>query len=288
MKYKISDIFSVLLPPLKHEEYKALKEDIEQNGVLHPLITWNGYIIDGHHRHQIAEELNIKIPEPPIKMDNELKDEDDVKVWIIDHQAARRNLSDIELADLYKVKWEILKKKGKQEMSEGGKKAGRGRPKKGMPKSGKPYSTREEMAKELGWKKTKTGDALYVLKYATDDEINMFKQERYTINAAYKHVKDRREDEHFEKQAELTEEEKYERDLNQILKDVETVNNNSMLLYNKVFDINTRMDDLGLIDIDPSLLTIDIVASFSQLFQAVSRMMLRFGIKLKEQEQLKN
>jgi hypothetical protein len=52
-----------LLPPLTSDEYDALREDIAANGVLVPItVDQHGIIIDGHHRQQIAAELNIPCP----------------------------------------------------------------------------------------------------------------------------------------------------------------------------------------------------------------------------------
>lgn len=49
------------LPPLSDAEYEALREDIAQNGMRHPiLVDEKGKILDGHHRARIASELGFK------------------------------------------------------------------------------------------------------------------------------------------------------------------------------------------------------------------------------------
>lgn len=49
------------MPPLTDEEILALREDISQNGMLHPIIVdEKGRILDGHHRAAIAAELGFK------------------------------------------------------------------------------------------------------------------------------------------------------------------------------------------------------------------------------------
>lgn len=49
------------LPPLSDAEYEALREDIAQNGMRHPiLVDEKGKILDGHHRARIAAELGFK------------------------------------------------------------------------------------------------------------------------------------------------------------------------------------------------------------------------------------
>ena len=48
------------MPPLSEEEYAALRNDIEHNGILVPiLVDQHGRILDGHHRVKIANELGI-------------------------------------------------------------------------------------------------------------------------------------------------------------------------------------------------------------------------------------
>lgn len=279
MKYKISEAFSNVLPPLSDEAYTALEKDILLHGILHPLIIWNGYVIDGHHRIQIAEKHNIDVPEPPIVMDTELSDEDDAVLWIIDYQKGRRNMSDIDLADLYRTKYDILKKKGKEKMSKAGATGGRGK-KKGKPSSDQPFTTREALAKELGWSETKTAEALFVINNATEDEMQLFKDERYKIGSAHRVVKDRMYAEKVEEQDihVPTEEEIYEQKFNQIIKAVDTCNSKASALHGNIFGVITQMDELEITQIDPSLLTLDLAAQYSLLFQAVSRMLQRFGI----------
>lgn len=52
-----------LLPPLKDDEYDALKADIAERGVLVPIeFDELGQVLDGHHRLQIAEELGVDYP----------------------------------------------------------------------------------------------------------------------------------------------------------------------------------------------------------------------------------
>lgn len=54
---------ALLLPELTQEEYTALKSDIKQHGILYPIIVdENNQILDGVHRHRIANELHIDLP----------------------------------------------------------------------------------------------------------------------------------------------------------------------------------------------------------------------------------
>ena len=43
--------FEKIIPPLDEEEFKQLKNNILRDGeIYHPIIVWNGIIVDGHHR----------------------------------------------------------------------------------------------------------------------------------------------------------------------------------------------------------------------------------------------
>lgn len=52
-----------LLPALSTEDYKRLRDDIAERGVLVPVeVDEHGEILDGHHRMQIAQELGVTCP----------------------------------------------------------------------------------------------------------------------------------------------------------------------------------------------------------------------------------
>jgi ParB-like chromosome segregation protein Spo0J len=52
-----------LLPPLTVEQRELLRQSIQENGVLEPVVfDEDGEILDGHHRVEIAEELGIEYP----------------------------------------------------------------------------------------------------------------------------------------------------------------------------------------------------------------------------------
>ena len=53
--------------PLSDEEYTALKKDIEDRGIKVPIeLDSDGNILDGHHRWEIAQELNIPYDDMPL------------------------------------------------------------------------------------------------------------------------------------------------------------------------------------------------------------------------------
>ena len=91
MNLKIDSEFESLNRALTEDELKGLKDDIQINGCLNPLITWfdNDILLDGHNRKRICDELGIDYDIETI----ELPDRHAAINWIIDNQLSRRNLN---------------------------------------------------------------------------------------------------------------------------------------------------------------------------------------------------
>ena len=95
---RIDEEFKNLLPPLTDDERSELESDIKKHGVLSPIITWNGFIIDGHNRYEICQRNGIEIP---ATKELEFANKSDVMDWIIKHQTGRRNLTKSQLVKAY-------------------------------------------------------------------------------------------------------------------------------------------------------------------------------------------
>ena len=93
---KIKQEFKDLIPPLSDLEKLGLEEDIKKSGCYCPIITWKGYIIDGHHRYDICtrHKLGFRTEE------REFATQNDVEIWIIENQFNRRNLPSFTRATL--------------------------------------------------------------------------------------------------------------------------------------------------------------------------------------------
>ena len=107
---QIKDEFKKLIPALSVEEFKQLEQNCLAEGIREKIITWNGFIIDGHNRFQIATKHKLNFETESKKFDSE----DDVKIWMIDNQEGRRNLTDGWKYKLQQRKKEILAKRGKK------------------------------------------------------------------------------------------------------------------------------------------------------------------------------
>lgn len=88
----IDSEFQSLIPPLSDDEYDRLEKSLVKNGYQdwrEPIVTWNGTIIDGHNRYHICDEHGIKFKQ----MEMEFDSREAAKIWIIENQFKRRNLS---------------------------------------------------------------------------------------------------------------------------------------------------------------------------------------------------
>lgn len=104
---KIKELFKNLIPPLTEEAFASLENDIIKRGVIDPLITWKGYLIDGHHRYKIIKKYDIPFKTEELQG---FENEGEVLIWMIEHQLSRRNLRLLERAELALEYCTLLKK----------------------------------------------------------------------------------------------------------------------------------------------------------------------------------
>ena len=88
---KIDPEFSAQILPLSFEELQQLEQNIIAEGrLLNHIITWNGYILDGHTRYRILKKHGfIKFEVEEIQLANKYE----ALAWICKNQLGRRNLS---------------------------------------------------------------------------------------------------------------------------------------------------------------------------------------------------
>jgi N6-adenosine-specific RNA methylase IME4 len=112
---EIKEEFKKLIPPLTVEEFKQLEQNCLDEGIREKIITWNGFIIDGHNRYEIATRWNLDY-----KTESKyFKNENDVKEWMINNQFGRRNLSNYQRSVLALQLEEVFSAKAKERMLSG-------------------------------------------------------------------------------------------------------------------------------------------------------------------------
>ena len=87
---RIDPAFKELIPPLSPEEYTQLEQNILSQGCRDPIALWRGKIIDGHNRYEICTKHDIAFETVKLRFPSR----EAVKLWILDNQLGRRNLSD--------------------------------------------------------------------------------------------------------------------------------------------------------------------------------------------------
>jgi 16S rRNA G966 N2-methylase RsmD len=114
---KIKEEFKNLIPALSVEEFKQLEENCLAEGIRDAIITWHGYIIDGHNRYEIATKHELQYE----SIEKSFDSEDDVKEWMIHNQFGRRNLSNYQRSVLALELESVFSEraKEKQKLSEG-------------------------------------------------------------------------------------------------------------------------------------------------------------------------
>jgi N6-adenosine-specific RNA methylase IME4 len=122
MELKIKEEFKKLIPPLTPDEYKQLETNCIEEGIRDAIITWNGYIIDGHNRYKIAQDWCLIFKLEP----KEFKSEQDVKVWMILNQFGRRNIGNYTRAKLALELEDIFREKAKENLKLSGENYGKG------------------------------------------------------------------------------------------------------------------------------------------------------------------
>jgi N6-adenosine-specific RNA methylase IME4 len=109
-----------LIPPLTAEEFKQLETNVLAEGIREPIITWQGTIVDGHNRYELAQmyDLPFKVKEMAFASMEDCMD------WMINNQLGRRNVTETQKDYLIGKKYENEKQrdrfKGNQYTGGGG------------------------------------------------------------------------------------------------------------------------------------------------------------------------
>lgn len=109
---KINPDFENLIPPLSEDEFSGLEKSILEEGVREPIVTWRGFIVDGHNRYKIATKYGLDFD----TVEYDFADEAAVIDWMVETQCSRRNLELFQKTALRikadKLKLAAIAKKG--------------------------------------------------------------------------------------------------------------------------------------------------------------------------------
>ena len=177
---KINNELRDLIPPLTPEEFSNLEKSIKEDGCRDSIILWGDTIIDGHNRFDICSKNNISFN----TIKKEFEDIEAVKLWMIDNQKGRRNLTDGWKFELAQKKKEILLLKGKENIS-----SNKGGTTTLSIVDKEAHNTRNELSKELGWATGKVAVADVVWKKASPEVKEEIKKGNKTFNEVYTDLK---------------------------------------------------------------------------------------------------
>jgi site-specific DNA-methyltransferase (adenine-specific) len=221
---KILQELKELIPPLSTDEKAQLESNCINEGIRDPLVLAEypdenaevqTVLADGHNRYVIAQDNDL----PYKTVTKEFESLNAVKLWMIDNQKGRRNLSDWVKLELAQVKRDILAAKGREKMIES--KIGNSNAAKTSlsiidkdvfqePK----HNTREEIAKDLGWSTGKVAMADKVRKHIEtnqDQELrDKLRKNEVSINQAYQELKEKEREAKIAERQQLIEAKKAE------------------------------------------------------------------------------
>ena len=100
---RIDNEFKNLIPALTDEEYKGLEQSILSEGCRDALVLWGDILVDGHNRYEICTKHGIEYK----TVQKAFGSRDDVKLWMIGNQLARRNINKYARTTLESVSDEI-------------------------------------------------------------------------------------------------------------------------------------------------------------------------------------
>ncbi|MHC4621956.1 MAG: MT-A70 family methyltransferase [Planctomycetota bacterium] len=95
-----------VVPPLRPEELAGLEASILEHGVMDALKVWptefGDVLLDGHNRYAIAEKHGLPYEVQPVAVDGWAE----ARIWILDNQLGRRNLTDEQHTYLLGARYE--------------------------------------------------------------------------------------------------------------------------------------------------------------------------------------
>ena len=175
---KIKEEFKKLIPPLTTEEFKQLEDNCLAEGIREKILTWNGFIIDGHNRFEISKRWNLEY-----EAENKyFKDEEAVKEWMILNQFGRRNLSNYQRSVLALELEDVFSKKAKENQV---------RKPNSVPQisAKQNVDTRKELSKVASVSHDTIAKVKKIQEQASEEVKAKLSTGEVSINAAYKEIK---------------------------------------------------------------------------------------------------
>ena len=175
---QIKDEFKKLIPALSVEEFNQLEQNCLAEGIREKIITWNGFIIDGHNRYEIATRWNLEYQTESKRFETE----NDVREWMINNQFGRRNLSNYQRSVLALELESVFSERAKEQQ-------GKRTDIKQISAESKPIETRKELAKVANVSHDTIAKVKVIEAKATEQVKAQLSTGEVSINQAYQEIK---------------------------------------------------------------------------------------------------
>jgi hypothetical protein len=171
----INEELRSFIDPLADIEYAALERSLRLEGCRDALVLWNDVLIDGHNRYAICRKLDI-----PFKtvQNTSFSSIEDVQLWVIENNLARRSVSDYQRGVLALRKKDIVAARSAQRAGEPDKvdETDDG--------AGPPWSTRGDVAKAARVSSNTISQIERIQRAATPQLVEAVRAGTISINAA--------------------------------------------------------------------------------------------------------
>ena len=182
MNIVIDKEFQSLIPALTTDEYRGLEESILSEGCRDALVLWGDTLIDGHNRYSICKKHDI-----PFKTEQvDFADRDEVKIWMMKNQLARRNLTDFQHAEIVHKCEDAVKAKAKEKQV---RKPANFVMEKFPEQKKEPMVSRDELGAMAGMSGKTYEHAVEVLEKAPEPIVNATRNNDLSINMAHQVTK---------------------------------------------------------------------------------------------------
>ena len=178
---KINEDFKKLIPALTKEEFKQLEDNCMAEGIREKILTWNGFIIDGHNRYEISQKWDLDFETESKYFENE----EAVKEWMILNQFGRRNLSNYQRSVLALELEEVFSRKAKENQAIQYK----GNSLKQISAEVKPIETRKELSKVASVSHDTIAKVKKIQAQASEEVKAKLSTGEVSINSAYQEIK---------------------------------------------------------------------------------------------------
>jgi undecaprenyl pyrophosphate synthase len=170
----INEELRSFIDPLTPIEHEALERSLRAEGCREALVLWGDVLIDGYNRYAICKQHGIEFRTVQHKGFASIED---VKLWMIDNQLARRSVSDFQRGLMALRKKEIMAARAAQPQD------AQSEDEQVAPFA-PPWNTREEVARAARVSANTIGQIERIQKAATPELVEAIRAGTISINAA--------------------------------------------------------------------------------------------------------